>query len=194
MAPPRIEPLPESAWGAEERELLEKTAIGGRVYNIFGTLAHHPALLKRWTLFGNHVLFRNTLPAREREIVILRIGWLCGSEYEWGQHVLIGRRSDLSEEDFARIARGPEASGWSAREQLLLRATDELYRDARIGDATWQALAGMLDRKQLLDLVFTAGQYNLVSMALNTFGVERDPGVPGFDEVPGFRPARTPRA
>lgn len=152
--------------------------------NIFATLAHHPKLLKRWLVFGSHVLARSSLPAREREMLILRIGWLCRAEYEWGQHVLIARGSDLSDEEIQRIAEGPDAPGWTTSDACLLRAVDELHGDAMISDPTWKSLSERYDTKQLLDLVFTVGQYQLVSMALNTLGVQRDPGVPGFPGRP----------
>jgi len=129
-------------------------------------------------VFGNHILAKNTLPAREREILILRIGWLCRSGYEWGQHVVIGKASGLSDEEIACIAQGPDAPSWSADDRALLRATDELYEDAFVTDATWAELSKRWSTQQLMDLVFTVGQYNLVSMALNTFGVQAEPGLP----------------
>ena len=97
--------------------------------------------MKRWLVFGNHVLGKSTLPARERELVILRIGWLCRSGYEWGQHVAIGKAAGLSDEEIARIPKGADAAGWSAADRALLRATDELHGDAFISDATWAELA-----------------------------------------------------
>jgi alkylhydroperoxidase family enzyme len=188
---PRLRPLEPSELDEETTKRLRSAPEGlaqGRPLNIFATLAHHPKLLKRWTVFGNHVLSKSTLPEREREIVILRIGWLCRSEYEWGQHVVIGRRSGLSDEEIERVTQGPDAEGWSDGDRLLLRATDELHDDAFISDATWNALAERWNAQQLIDLVFAVGQYNLVSMALNTLGVQREPGVPGFPEPgkPGF--------
>lgn len=184
QAGPRVPPRREASWDDVTRQVLEPLrALGsGRVLNIFATLAHHPLLLKRWLVFGNHVLAKSTLPERERELVILRTGYLCGSEYEWGQHVQIARRCGVSEEEIERVAAGPDAPGWSADDVALLRAADELHRDSRIGDATWEALGARWDTKGLLDLIFTVGQYHLVAMALNSLGVERDPGVPGFPE------------
>lgn len=184
-AAPRVPPLPESEWDAETREVLAPLLSGmGPAQNIFTTLARHPKLLKRWLVFGSHVLGKSTLPPRERELVILRIGWLCRSEYEWGQHAGIGRACGLSDEEIRRIAVGPRAAGWSETDRLLLEATDELHRDSRIGDATWAGLSARFDTRQLIDLVFAVGQYNLVSMALNTLGVQREEGVEGFPDVP----------
>ncbi len=180
---PRVQPLPESEWDDEARSLLEGLLrAGGRVLNIFATLAHHPKLMKRWLVFGNHVLGKNTLDPRERELAILRIGWLCQAEYEWGQHAAISRGIGMSEEEIRRVNEGPDAPGWDAFDATLLRAVDELHADAMITDATWKALSERYDTQQLMDLVFTVGQYNLVSMALNTLGVQLDEGITGFPQ------------
>lgn len=177
---PRIAPLEAAEWNEEQRELLAPMNRGGQVYNIFKTLVRHPKLLKRWLPFANHILFKSSLAPREREMLILRIGWLCRAEYEWGQHVEIGKRAGLDEAEIARIAEGPDAPGWSAADAHLLRAADELHRDACIGDATWAALSARYDTAQLMDLVFTVGSYAGLAMALNSFGVRLDEGIKGF--------------
>ena len=135
---PRVELLAEDQWDAETRELLARSQMHGRTLNIFSTLAHHPKLLKRWMVFAGHILGKSSLPPRKREILILRIGWLCRAEYEWGQHVLIGREAGLSDAEIERIKGGANAAGWSALDATLLRAVDELHAHALISDATWQ--------------------------------------------------------
>ncbi len=182
LSTPRIPPIPESEWSDEVRELLPRGEATRPIPNVFTTFARHPKLLKRWLVFGNHVLAKSTLPAREREILILRIGWLCHCEYEWGQHAVIGRRAGLSDVEIRRITEGPSAPGWDPFEATLLTAVDELRADSMIGDKTWGALAARYDTLQLLDLIFTVGQYTLVSMALNTLGVQLDDGIAGFPE------------
>jgi alkylhydroperoxidase family enzyme len=171
---PRLEPLPREQWDDETRSLLGESTL-----NIFATLAHHPKLMKRWIVFGNHVLAKSTLSPRDRELVILRTGWNCRAPYEWGQHVAIARSIGISDDEIARIAVGPDAQGWSAAEALLLRAADELHSEQTLSDATYEALAARYDAQNLLDLVFAVGQYHLVSMALNAFRVERDDSVSG---------------
>lgn len=178
---PRIAPLEEAVWSEEQREILAPMNRDGRVYNIFKTLVRHPKLLKRWLPFANHILNKSTLAPREREMAILRVGWLCRAEYEWGQHVLIGKRAGLSDAEIARIGAGPDAPGWTPFEAAVLRAVDELHEDACISDTTWAALKARYDTAQLMDLVFTVGNYTVVSMALNTLGVPLDAGVKGFD-------------
>src|ERR1700693_6287938 len=112
---PRIAPLSQAERDGETREVLEGLQRDGRVYNVFATLARHPKLLKRWLVFGNHTFSKSSLPAREREraMVILRMGWLCRAEYEWGHHVAIGKQAGLSSEDVRRVAAGAGASGWA---------------------------------------------------------------------------------
>jgi 4-carboxymuconolactone decarboxylase len=181
LTKPRLEPLAEEKWDDETREMLERLKVDGRVFNIFRTLAAHPKLLKKWLVFGNHILNKSTLPPRERELLILRVGWLCRAEYEWGQHVVIGKKAGLTDDEIDRVKEGPDATGWSEFDAALLRAVDELRGQAFISDAVWDALAATYDMRQLLDLIFTVGQYNLVSMALNTLGVRLDEGVAGFE-------------
>ncbi|MCC7076594.1 MAG: carboxymuconolactone decarboxylase family protein [Acidimicrobiia bacterium] len=175
---PRVDPLPDEDIDAETRRLLGD----GPVLNIFRTLAVHPKLLKRWVVFGNHVLLKSTLPPRERELAILRVGWLCGSEYEWAQHAVIGRAAGLTDDEIERLATDPPGGEWSDLDRTILAAVEELHADSCLADETWEALARHYDTQQMVDFVFTVGQYQLVSMVLNTLGVSVDAGLKGFPE------------
>lgn len=169
---PRLAPL-----GPEGRTEAQKAMLASRAdYNIYKTLAHHPDLYARWSPLGQFLLNGSSLPPREREIVMLRMGWLCQSEYEWSQHARIAKASaGMTDAEVHRIAEGPSAAGWSDFERTLLRMVDELRYDAMISDATWQALRTKYSDQQIMESLFTAAQYQLVSMALNTLGVQLDP-------------------
>lgn len=185
MEKPRLVPKPEAEWDDETRALLAGNTIGdGQILNIFATIAHHPKLLKRWLVFGAHVLAKSTLPVRDRELLILRIGWRCRSAYEWGQHVVIARRSGITDYEIARVALGPDAPGWEPFDSTLMRAADELHDDSCLSDSTWASLGERYDDQQRLDVIFAVGQYQLVSMALNSLGVERDDGLADDPGVP----------
>ena len=179
---PRIDVLPDGERSQRQRDLLAPSTRDGRTYNVLATVVRHPDLLEKWSGFAGHVLGpTSTLTPRDREILILRIGWLNRSEYEFGQHVLFARRAGLSDDEIERTKEGGAAPGWTAHEALLCRAADDLHGAGKVSDDTWRGLAETYDEKQLLDVVFTVGQYNLVSWALNSIGVELDPGVPrGF--------------
>jgi 4-carboxymuconolactone decarboxylase len=180
---PRIPPLPPEEWDDETRQLLTSLKREGRIFNIFATLARHPALLRRWLVFGTHILGKSTLPPRERELAILRMGWLCRAEYEWGHHVAMGKEAGVTAAEIKRVVEGPDASGWDPLEATLLRAVDELHADSFIRDATWQALATRFNTQQLLDFVFTVGQYKLVCMMLNSVGVQLEAG---YERLPAY--------
>ena len=149
LTQPRIAPLADDQLDADQKELLAPMAATGRVLNIFRTLAHAPKAAKGFLAWGNYVLSRrNELPAREREIVILRIGYLCKSGYEWTQHTAIGKQTGLTDEEIARIKAGPDAPGWTAADKALMQAADELHHDQFITNATWAALKAHYSDKQ----------------------------------------------
>jgi len=182
---PRFAPLSDAELTPEQAEALEPMRPGP-VLNIFRTLARAPKALSRFNAWGGYVLSRrNDLPAREREIVILRTGYLCKSGYEFTQHTRIGLQSGLTEEEIAAIKAGADA-GWSAADAALIRATDELHADQFIGEATWAELGRHFSDKQRMDVVFTCGQYTQVSMILNTFGVQLDAGQTLDPDLKGF--------
>jgi 4-carboxymuconolactone decarboxylase len=162
----------------EDAETAAKNQVNGRHLNIFKVLMNHPDLLRRWTVFAGHVLRKQTLPPRARELLILRIGWLNQAEYEWAQHVEIAKREGISEQEIERVKQGPKA-GWDKPDAMLLQAVDDLFENSVISDEVWAALSAKYSTQQMIDLVFTVGQYNLVSWALNSFGVPLDDYLPG---------------
>ena len=179
---PRIEPLDMEQLDEEQAAVLapfsnpDNKVGGGTVLNIFRTLAHAPKALAAFLGWGNYILSRrNCLTPRDRELVILRTGWLCKSGYEFAQHTRIGKACGISDEEIARIKAGPDTAGWSPLESAMLRAADELVSDHFVTSETWDALAGLGDKGRM-DLVMTVGQYTQVSMMLNSFGIQLEDG------------------
>ena len=180
---PRLDPLPADEWGGEVRDLLDPDGSGSTTFNLHLTLARHPILYRTQAVQSAHIRTGTTLSGRAREILILRIAWLCGAEYEWAQHVSAGRRAGLTGEDVRRIARGAADAGWDPFDAALIRATDELHRDDMVSDVTWATLAERYTTQELIDLVITVGGHRMMSMALNSLGVQTEPGREGFPSV-----------
>jgi 4-carboxymuconolactone decarboxylase len=192
---PRIQPILPSEWddvildalGAFPRGLefvLSRWKAGGvdaRGMNMLGTMARHPPLAKAFLTFNAHVAGPSTLTVRVRELVILRISWLRQADYEFVQHLILGRRAGLTDEELERIQRGPDAAGWDPVDADLLRAADELQAHACIQQSTWDRLATHFDTTQMMDLVFVIGCYELLAMAIKTFATELEPGVAPLD-------------
>jgi 4-carboxymuconolactone decarboxylase len=178
---PRLAPLTDAERTPETTELLGTVSMpAGPAAHIFTTLVRHPGLFRRWVPFAGKLL-AGKLPARDRELLILRTGWRCRSEYEWGQHVLIARRAGLRDEEIQRVRSGADAPGWDAFDATLLRAADELHDDSCVTDATWQQLGARYDERQLIEVAMLVGHYHMVAFTLNSLGVQREDGVPGFD-------------
>ena len=176
---------PATDFDDEQMELLEKTLlIDGRPANIFGTMIKHPKMLKRFNVLGGFILTRGLLPAREREIVILRVGANCVARYEFGQHTVIGRRCGLSDEEIVALLRPAEAHPWPEGDAALIAMTDDLCADDCISDATFARLQERWNEQEIMELTLTAGFYRMVSGFLNSMGVELDDGVPDFPEPP----------
>ncbi len=177
----RIPPLREDEWTDEQRKRLESAYRKGSFYNLAGTMARHPEASKRVGQLSAHILGpTSTLPARERELLILRTAWLCQAEYEWAQHRLIGAKAGVAEDEIERCKTGSQATGWTPIEAGLLRAAEDLHAQQRIDDDTWAVLAQVYSEQQMMDIVFTVGQYTLVAMAMNSFGTQLDDGLQGF--------------
>lgn len=181
---PRIPPLSDEEITEEVAAILPKIVVAGTVTagrsNIMRTLVRHPELFQRWTPLLDGLL-NGRLSHRDREILVLRTAWNCRSEYEWGQHVSVGRRIGLSEDDIGNTARGPEAAGWSRTERLLLVAADELHHESAISESTWSGLARSYDDQDMIEIVMVVGYYHLVAMMLQSLGVPPDDGLPGFE-------------
>ena len=172
-AAPRIAPLPAKG--------------DAPTLNIFRTLDHNHELFKAFLTLGTHLLRGDVLPSREREIVILRTGWRSGTEYEFGQHTLIGRDAGLTDDEIAALAEAG-APRWSDADRALVDMVDEICSDNVVSAATWQALASRWTEPQLLELVVLTGYYRLVSGLLNSAGVALEAQTPGWPD--GSQPVR----
>lgn len=187
---PRITPVHPAEWHGEILEaasafpasrdyVLNNWQAGeARGMNGLGTILNYPALAKAFLTYNNHVAMHNTLSKRICELLILRISWLRKAEYEFQQHVILGLRAGLTEEEIERIQQGPQASRWSDIDAILLQAVDELCADACISATTWQTLRQHFTDEQMMDLVFTVGCYEVLAMAFNSFAVPFEASLP----------------
>lgn len=192
---PRLAPVLPSDWGPAEQDamsampsardfVLANWQKDPRGVNGLGVMLRHPVATKAFLAFNNHVAVGNSLSKRVKELLILRISWLRGSEYEYQQHLVLGRRYGLTEAEIERLQQGPDAPGWDSLDTDLLRAVDELLADARIGTATWARLSQQLSTEQLIDLIYTVGCYEIAAMMFKTLGAQVEPGVePLSDDV-----------
>jgi 4-carboxymuconolactone decarboxylase len=161
----------------------------GRIFSIWATLAHHEDALRRFLVFGNHVLGKNTLPLPSRELMILRIAARAGAAYEWDQHVRIARRAGLTDDEILRAATR-RWEDFNEVNRVLLEATDSLLDRRGVDDDLWLQLRELLSVQQIIDVLYTVGQYLTIATVINTLGVTPDddlalglPALPDEKEV-----------
>ena len=94
----------------------------------------------------------------------------------------MGKQAGLTDEEIDNLKIGPKAEGWNSSDSLLLKAVDELYADCFISDETWTELNEKYDFEQIMDIIFLVGQYNLLAMFLNSFGVPLEYNKKSFEE------------
>jgi alkylhydroperoxidase family enzyme len=174
-SPQRIEALPREA--VLEEAIASWTAMRAN-YNlppgpiedlpeIFFTMLRRPALWDAMSKMTFALTGSAAIGIRERELLILRVGWRNGAPYEFGEHVKKSYAAGLTAEDIARVKEGPSADGWTELERALILAVDELKDDVMISDETWSILSAHLTQEQLLELPILIGQFTMVSYFQN---------------------------
>jgi 4-carboxymuconolactone decarboxylase len=186
----RIEPLAPRDFPPEMRDAIAAlrppnprhpampTADRPKALNTLGAFAHHPELAQAYFTFNGHLLLATTLSARQRELIVMRVAALRQSSYEWYQHLFAARDAGLTDEEVGRIAYGPTSPLWSPLEAAILRAVDEMVTDGGITAPTWESLAAELDSRQLLDLIFTAGGYDILARMFKSLDLTMDDDIP----------------
>lgn len=153
--------------------------VSGRVTgttppNVFLVLGRNRRLFRGWLHFAGKLMPGGKLPRQDGELVILRVAHLADCPYELEQHRRLGRRAGLSAAEVDRAADGPDAPGWSPRQQVLLRAVDELHHARDLTDATWAAVREHLSERDAIELVLLAGHYEMLATAITTLRVPPD--------------------
>ncbi|KZM72503.1 carboxymuconolactone decarboxylase family protein [Nocardia terpenica] len=178
---PRIEPLPPQRWS----EAARRTYAEAMKTPVLGELSDRPTLAVVSTLAANDWLFAvsmpflasisgGRIPARERELMVLRIAYLARSQYMWSHHCALAADAGVTADEIDRIARGPRAPGWSADEAALLAAADELHERAELDASTWRRLATRFGEPQVLELLCLAGAFRMLASVLTSCRVELD--------------------
>ncbi len=179
LASPRIDRV-EKPYTAAEAAILLPRERDGEVLGVWSTCANAPGLCNAWLEFTDYLLRESSLPIRDRELLILRIGYLNQGAYEWAAHRGLALSVGINEDELRDITIGSSADSWSEWDSALLKAAEELHESALVSEETWAHLTRRYDKRQMMEVVFTVGQYNLVAMYLNSLGVQFEEGWIGF--------------
>ncbi len=180
---PRIKPLAEAEFSDEARELLALPLKGielPEISNFLATVVRHPGLYRRYAPFAGKLLVGGKLPARDRELSILRNAWLCQARFEWGEHVEIAHQAGLTSAEIDGVTRGSGEAHWTTHDRAVIKAVEELHAHGTIGDATWSILAQSYDDKQLIELPMLIGAYQMIAYVQNSLQVTLREGNAGL--------------
>lgn len=173
---PRIAPIPNTEVDEQTWTLVNDIRKSAGVGPTDVLPENMRIMVRHRQLFGpamelGNAFYQGRIPPRERELAILRCGWLCRAPYEWGEHVAIGKRCGLTPEEVERTTQGSSAAGWSEHDAAILRGVEELIADAAVSDATWATLAQSWDEEQLIEYPQMVGQYVALAYVQNTLRV-----------------------
>jgi 4-carboxymuconolactone decarboxylase len=169
----RISLLPEESASEELQASFQKMRKkGGRVLNIFKTMAHSPRVGLQFLRLGNAILFQGIVPPQLRELAILRVGNLHSAIYEWTQHVAFALRVGVRQSQIDALPCWQNSPEFNEKEKAVLRYTDEVTLNIRVKDETFAAVRTFLNEEGMVELTTTIGYYGMVCRILETFQVE----------------------
>lgn len=190
--PPRIGPLDRQSVAEQvqaDTARLRADIVGGNaaplpieaIPEIMFTMAKFPEIWARYMAVSMHLQGpKGALKPRDRQLAILRTGWLLQAPYEWGEHVRHSKLVGITSEEIERTTIGSTAPGWSDHERAILCAAEELREGAMIGDDTWNQLARQLSEEQLVEMVLLIGQFSTTAYLQNALRMRLEPGNPGL--------------
>lgn len=179
LSPARLAVPPPAERGWIFRALSRIAGRFGRseLPDIFTVLHIHPRLFWPWLFFASRLMPYGRLPARIRELAILRTAWNCRSRYEWGQHVEMGLSVGLGADDILGVSRGPAAFPEHSPERAVLQACDDLCAHQCISEDSWQRLSTHYHPKHLIEIMMLVGHYVMVAGFLNSAGLVLEPSL-----------------
>jgi alkylhydroperoxidase family enzyme len=140
--------------------------------NLFRMLPYAGRVAPAFLRMGGMILNRTNLDPKLRELAILRVGVLTGSDYEVHHHRRIGKDVGLTVGQIDAVAAGPDSPAFDSDQRLVLQVVDAVIRDVKAPDALLAEAVERLGPEALAELVMTIGYYRMVAGFLRNFGVE----------------------
>jgi 4-carboxymuconolactone decarboxylase len=165
-------------------ERVEETM--GTVPNMYRAIGNSPVLLQGWIDFAWSLRADADSGRDIRELAILRVAQLTGSEYVWRSHWKPGLKAGLTDVQQRALHDWPTSDAFDAPQRAVLAATDELTRDAALADDTWAELSAHYPPKQAVEIIMTIAWYGCAARMAAGLGLPMEPfhaKVPGLDET-----------
>jgi alkylhydroperoxidase family enzyme len=150
--------------------------------NAFRMMAQAPASFQAFVDLALSVLIKSEFDARKREIAVLRVAHRTGSRYVWTQHVTVGKRAGLNDDEIAKIATEGSVTSLDEEGNLLCRVADEITCDIRLSDAALAAIVSRYGERQATELILCCSYFNMLARFLESTRVELE-GEPVLEKM-----------
>ncbi|HEY7380256.1 MAG TPA: carboxymuconolactone decarboxylase family protein [Gaiella sp.] len=172
---PRLPLLPAEPEDDDVAAVFEVFGREGRApIALYRVLAHHPSLLRSYSVLARGLRNDAATPRRLRELVILRTAQLTGSEYEWAHHRAMAEKAGVTREQLAALPRWEGSDAFDEDERAALRMAEEVH-SLGVTDESFAALRDRLGPAGSLEVVLTAGFYEAVARVIQALDVELEP-------------------
>jgi len=150
--------------------------------NLFRALLACPGLAKGINDLLYSLLFGASLSDRHRELIIMRIAWATGSDYEWTQHWQVAQSAfGCDPEDLQAVRDWRRSSRMDATDRAVLAATDDTLETGRVGAQTWAECERHLDGpKARIELVAAIAAWRLISEIACSLEIPLETGTPSW--------------
>ena len=171
----RVRLIEKEQASPEVREIFQKIEDNGaRILNLYKVAAHSPKVCLNLIRLGNSIIGRMELSPKLREIVILRVATLTGSEYEWAQHVPVALQLGVSQKQLDAISDWKNSPEFNDEERAVLQYTDEVAQKVKVTDQTFDRLKSLFNEQAIVELTITIGYYGMLARLLVPLQVEVD--------------------
>jgi 4-carboxymuconolactone decarboxylase len=169
----RLPPLKDEDFGPEHAEAISRFKNWGPLVNVTRSWLRHPRSLEAYNTFTVALAGQGgELGRREQELLFLRTAWRARAPYPFSRHRIDGVRAGLTEAEVEALKRPVDAHPWSAADEAMILATDELLTDFNVSDDVWLKLTAQFSERQVIEVILAAGRYCILCMLANSAGVE----------------------
>lgn len=161
--------------------------------SIFRILLKNPPLAREIGNTLNMLLFKgNQLDGRLRELIIMRLGWATGSNYEWTQHWRVAVGMKIPEDVILAVKDWKNSKILTDADKAVLQATDDILQHGAISDAAWkECVKHVPNEAAQLEIVASIGNWRMISQILLSLQVPLEEGVMSWPPD-GVKPANAP--
>lgn len=174
----RMPPISPGKMTAEQKRAAEefKSGRGYEPRGPFAVMLRSPEVMLRAKAMGDYLRFRNVLPKRVSELVILVTAREWTQHYEWAHHYKFAKEAGLAMEIADAIADGRRPERMDEEEAAAYDFSIELQRTRRVSDATYARALAKFGEQGIIDMIGLNGYYTFNAMMMNVARTKLEDG------------------